>query len=206
MWYIIHPAGQAPHRRSRLSSIVRQKVAALGCSPAPLGGSRRRMPSALLPRRHGGSRQQRACPACFAVKAFAALARSQGASRVAVSSLGVPLAARSSVGASGLGCNSRSRALAAVAGRSAAAQACARRQPNAGSASSGCRSQRRRFSPRRSSHRLPGGSCALHRGCCLTLRSSGRPPASRLGREALSVYHAPRGQAAFPASAPQLKR
>jgi hypothetical protein len=35
---------------------------------------------------------------------------------------------------------------------------------------------------------------------------SGRPPASRLGREASAVYHPPRGQVAFPASAAQLKR
>ncbi len=41
---------------------------------------------------------------------------------------------------------------------------------------------------------------------CLTLRSRGRPPASQLGREALAVYHPPRGQAVSPASAPQLKR
>jgi hypothetical protein len=35
---------------------------------------------------------------------------------------------------------------------------------------------------------------------------SGRPPASRLGRVALWLYAAPRGQVAFPASAAQLKR
>ena len=35
---------------------------------------------------------------------------------------------------------------------------------------------------------------------------SGQPPASRLGRQALTVYPAPRGQVAFPASAAQLKR
>ena len=33
---------------------------------------------------------------------------------------------------------------------------------------------------------------------------SGQPPASRLGRVALAVYHPPRGQVAFPASAAQL--
>jgi len=40
----------------------------------------------------------------------------------------------------------------------------------------------------------------------LTLHWSGRPPASQLGREALLVYAAPRGQAGSPASAAQLKR
>jgi len=40
----------------------------------------------------------------------------------------------------------------------------------------------------------------------LTLRWSGRPPASQLGREALAVYHPPHGQAGSPASASQLKR
>jgi len=40
----------------------------------------------------------------------------------------------------------------------------------------------------------------------LTLRSSGPAPASRLGREALAVYHAPRGQGASPAQSAQLKR
>jgi len=35
---------------------------------------------------------------------------------------------------------------------------------------------------------------------------SGQPPASRLGRVALKLYAAPRGQVAFPASAAQLKR
>ena len=40
----------------------------------------------------------------------------------------------------------------------------------------------------------------------LTLHWSGRPPASLLGREALAVYHPPRGQAGSPASASQLKR
>ena len=39
------------------------------------------MPNARLPRRHGGSRQQRACRSGLAVKALAALAQSQGASR-----------------------------------------------------------------------------------------------------------------------------
>jgi hypothetical protein len=37
-------------------------------------------------------------------------------------------------------------------------------------------------------------------------RWSGQPPASRLGREALKPYAAPRGQVAFPAAAAQLKR
>ena len=55
---IIRLAGQAPSRRQPLSSNVRQQVAALGCSPSPLGGSRRRSPNALLPRRIGGLRQQ----------------------------------------------------------------------------------------------------------------------------------------------------
>ena len=40
----------------------------------------------------------------------------------------------------------------------------------------------------------------------LTLRSSGRAPARHLAREALAVYHAPRGPSALPARAPQLKR
>ncbi len=142
----------------------------------------------------------------FVVKVLAAVDRSPGISLVVASRFGAPLVGRCRVCASALSCARRSRARPASPSRCAAARACGRQQPGAGSASSGCRSPRRRFSPRRSSHRLPGGSCALHRGCCLTLRSSGRPPASRLGRVALAVYHPPRGQAGSPASAPQLKR
>ena len=57
------------------------------------------------------------------------------------------------------------------------------------------------------------------RGACVPFRAallspgrrpnchwSGRPPASRLGRVALWLYAAPRGQVAFPASAAQLER
>ena len=48
-------------------------------------------------------------------------------------------------------------------------------------------------------HRHP--RFASSRLCWLTLRSSADPPpASRLGREALTVYDPPRGQAAFPAA------
>ena len=142
----------------------------------------------------------------FVVRAHAAVARSPGTSLVVAPRFGVPLVGRCRVGASALSCARRSLAWPASPSRWAAARACARRQPMAGSASSGCRSPRRRFSLRRSTHRLSGSSPASRRGCCLTLRSSGRPPASQLGREALSAYHAPRGQAVFPAPAPQLKR
>ena len=90
---IIRLAGQAPSRRQPLSSNVRQQVAALGCSPSPLGGSRRRIPNALLPRRSGSSRQQRARLSGLRGKALAAMAQPQGASRVAMSSLGLALAA-----------------------------------------------------------------------------------------------------------------
>ena len=68
------------------------------------------------------------------------------------------------------------------------------------------------FVPRQERAFAPGFHCRVRQlpahatRCGLTLRWSGRPPASQLGREALSVYHAPRGQAGLPASAPQLKR
>ena len=65
----------------------------LGARQRCKGGSRRQMPTARLPRRHGGSRQQRPCRSGLAVEALAALAQSQGASRVATSSLGLALAA-----------------------------------------------------------------------------------------------------------------
>ncbi len=142
----------------------------------------------------------------FVVRAHAAVARSPGTSLVAVPQFSVPVVGRFRVGTSAIARAWCPWERPAIPSRWAAARACARQQPMAGTAPSGGRSSHRRFSPRRSTHRLPGSSPASRRGCCLTLRSSGRPPASRLGREALSVYHAPRGQAAFPAPAPQLKR
>ena len=53
-----------------------------------------------------------------------------------------------------------------------------------------------------------GPSRAVHLSPCRRPNHhwSGQPPASRLGREALAVYHPPRGQVVFPASAAQLKR
>jgi len=44
----------------------------------------------------------------------------------------------------------------------------------------------------------------LHLAGAPNFHWSGQPPASRLGRVALAVYHPPRGQVAFPASAAQL--
>ena len=53
-----------------------------------------------------------------------------------------------------------------------------------------------------------GPSRAVHLSPCRRPNHhwSGQPPASRLGRKALAVYHSPRGQVVFPASAAQLKR
>ena len=52
----------------------------------------------------------------------------------------------------------------------------------------------------------PSRSVLLSPGRRPNCHWSGQPPASRLGRVALAVYAAPRGQVVFPASAAQLER
>ena len=116
------------------------------------------------------------------------------------------VAGRSSVGSSVLACNWCSRALPSIPRRWAAAQARARLQATASSAPVVLAPRIGASAVAAQVIACSAATLAPIKGCCLTLRSSGRPPASRLGREALSVYHAPRGQAVFPASAPQLKR
>ena len=187
-------AGQAPSRFRPLSSNVRQQVAALGCSPSPLGGSRRRIPNALLPRRSGSSRQQRARLSGLRGKALAALAQSQGASRVAMSSPGVPLAARPGVGASALACDRCLRHCMQhqVAGL---ARAGARQHAMAGSAPAVAVPRIGASAAAAQVIACSAAPLAPIGGCCLTLRSWGLPPARHLARAPASVIIRRAGQA-----------
>ncbi len=64
------------------------------------------------------------------------------------------------------------------------------------------RSAQRKAEVARGMEHLP----LLSPGCCLTLRSTRRPPAARQGREAVQPYHRPRGPGAPLAVARYLKR
>ena len=151
-----------------------------------------RMPLFLSPQRQFAS--ARACLSGFAAKALAALAQSQGASRVAMSSPGVPLAARSSVGASALACDRCLRRCMQVQ-VVGLARAGARQHAMAGSAPAVA-------VPRIGASALAvqvvgrlAAALASTKGCCLTLRSWGLPPARHLAREALQVIIRLAGQA-----------
>jgi len=177
------------------------------CSPAPLG--RRSPPNteylACLARWRFASATAQFRSA-VAPKVLAHLRQSQGASRVTESSIRAPLAGRSSARASGLACARRSRPSPATPSRRPVARARARQRAMAGSV-------RLLVARHTGASAVAVQVCVCRvaalpgtKRCCLTLRWSGRPPASQLGREALAVYHPPRGQAGLPAPAPQLKR
>ncbi len=168
------------------------------------GGSRRQMPSAHLLRRHGGSRQQRACRSGLAVKALAALAQSQGASRLAMSSLGLALAASPAPAlqaSPATGAHGRRPQFQVVG----AARAPARLQGTASSAPvvvAPCRS----FSGRCSSHRSLGSHPGPRQMLLPNPSLVGTATGKALGPRGRRSYHRPRGPSAFPSSAPQLKR
>ena len=101
----------------------------------------------------------------------------------------------SSVGASALACNWCSRALPSLPTRRAAAQARARLQAAASSALVAAASRIGASAVAAQVIACSAATLAPIKGCCLTLRSSGRPPARHLAREALTVIIRLAGQA-----------
>ena len=184
---------------------VRQQVAALRCSPSPLGGSRRRRPNALLPRRHGGSRQQRACRSGLRGKALAAWLsprvlrarqRLHSASRW-WSLQRWRFSPRLQLVLTGAALNSGSLGGRSRAGASAS---------NGKFSTGGGRSMHRSFSARCSSHRLLGSSPGSHQRLLPNPSLVGTATGKALGPRTGQCHHPSRGPSAFPASAPQLKR
>ena len=193
-------AGQAPFRLRPLSSNVRQQAAAFMVLASVVKDQMHLRAAPLA------SRPQNGVTSLSSGLARLRSMSPSGASRSASVSVSASAAARCPAVATG------------------GAGASASKSSSAGGKANTRASSRRRFgflhqvrwhrghSPRRcllarcSIRRFLGSGRLLQTHCCLTLRSSGRPPASQLGREASAVYHPPRGQAGSPASAPQLKR
>jgi len=177
----------------------------LGARQRCNGGSRRQMPSTRLPRRHGGSSQQRACRSSLAVKALAALAQSQGASRAATSSLGLALAtspASALQPSPATGAHGLCPQFQVVGQLLKRGRVCKQRQVQRRWRSPPQRS----FSGRCSSHRLLGSSPGSHQRLLPNPSLVGTATGKALGPRGRRSYHRPRGPSAFPASAPQLKR
>jgi len=188
-------AAKLAYRRPPLSSNVRQQVVALGCSP-PLQeaavAAEYRIPVFLgvmafsvttgLPLWLGGQ------GACSVGSVSGCFARSNVFTRPSV-------AGRSSVGSSVLACNWCSRALPSIPSRRAAAQARARLQAAACSVLVVAAPRVGASAVAVQVIACSAVALAPSRGCCLTLRSWGLPPARHLARVAVVLIIGLAGQA-----------
>ena len=201
MVLIIGLAGQAPSRRSRLSSNVRQQIASPWCSPALLG--RQSPPNAkCLPCSAPWRFASTMVPFLSGLAALALAVQSQGASRATFVSTRSP--AKPRLGA----CASSEWSHLGEA-------ACSKFTPRLGCPQRGRISGRRRaWCSRAVSWRISASAVAAQgiaclaaalactKHCCLTLRSSGTATGKALGPRGSHCHHPPRGPSAFPASAP----